>query len=82
MNVSSSRRVELDMNQTLLVLSFGLALITPGQSLMAQTGPAGHWEGNVVLPDKELTISVDLLKSEKGEWTGGFGIPSLGVAGL
>lgn len=70
------------MNQTLLVLSFGLALLAPGRSLIAQTSPAGHWEGNVALPNQELTISVDLLKSEKGEWTGSFGVPSQGVAGL
>ena len=70
------------MNQTLLVLSFGLALLTPGQALMAQTSPAGHWEGIVSVPNQELTISVDLAKSDKGEWTGSFGVPSQGVSGL
>jgi hypothetical protein len=70
------------MNQTLLVLSFGLALLTPGQALMAQTSPAGHWEGNVALPNHEMAISIDLAKSDKGEWTGSFGVPSQGVSGL
>ena len=82
MNTAPSRRVEEYMNQRLLVLLFGLALLMSGQTLMAQTSPAGHWEGNVVLPDKELTISVDLAKSDKGEWAGSFGVPSQGVSGL
>lgn len=68
------------MNQTLLVLSFGLALMTP--ALLAQTSPAGHWEGNVVLPNHELTIAVDLAKSDKGVWTGSFGVPEQGATGL
>ena len=68
------------MNQTLLALSFGLALLMPG--LTAQTSPDGHWEGNVVLPNQELTISVDLAKSDKGVWTGSFGVPAQGASGL
>jgi hypothetical protein len=70
------------MNHSLLVLSFGLALLTPGPALMAQTSPAGHWEGNVVLPNQQLAITVDLAKNDKGEWTGSFGVPPQGVAGL
>jgi len=63
-------------------MSFGLLLLTPAPALMAQTTPAGHWEGNVVLPDKEMAITVDLTKSDKGEWTGSFGVPTQGVTGL
>lgn len=70
------------MNQALLAMSFGLLLLAPAPALMAQTSPAGHWEGNLVLPNQELTISVDLLKNDKGEWSGSFGVPSQGVSGL
>lgn len=70
------------MNQALLAMSFGLLLLAPAPALMAQTSLAGHWEGNVVLPNQEMAISVDLAKSDKGEWTGSFGVPSQGVTGL
>jgi len=70
------------MNQTLLALSFGLALLAPAPALLAQTSPSGHWEGNVVLPNQELGIAVDLAKSDKGVWTGSFGVPAQGASGL
>jgi hypothetical protein len=38
----------------------------------AQSGPAGHWEGTVQLPDRDLQIVVDLAKDEKGAWNGAF----------
>jgi hypothetical protein len=34
--------------------------------------PAGHWEGTVQLPDRELQIVVDLAKDDKGAWIGAF----------
>ncbi len=70
------------MNQVLLAMSFGMLLLTPAPALFAQTTPAGHWEGNVVLPNQEMTISVDLAKNDKGAWTGSFGVPTQGVTGL
>lgn len=41
----------------------------------AQTGPAGpagHWEGAIQLPDRDLQIAVDLAKDDKGAWIGAF----------
>ena len=38
----------------------------------AQTGPAGHWDGAIKLPDREIQISVDLAKDDKGAWIGAF----------
>jgi hypothetical protein len=38
----------------------------------AQTGPTGHWEGTVQLPDRNIQIVVDLAKDEKGAWSGAF----------
>ena len=48
-----------------------VVLLTAG---FAQTGPgpAGHWEGTVQLPDRELQIVVDLAKDDKGAWIGAF----------
>jgi hypothetical protein len=38
----------------------------------AQSGPAGHWEGTVQLPDRDIQIVVDLAKDDKGAWSGAF----------
>jgi hypothetical protein len=50
--------------------------------LLAQTGPAGHWEGTVQLPDRELKIVLDLDKDDKGAWTGTFASPTQNASGL
>jgi hypothetical protein len=49
----------------------GLVLLNTGY---AQTGagPAGHWEGSIQLPDREVQILLDLAKDEKGAWAGTF----------
>jgi hypothetical protein len=48
-----------------------LALLPCGLAF-AQTGPAGHWEGALKLPDREIQIAVDLAKDDKGAWIGAF----------
>jgi hypothetical protein len=50
--------------------------------LSAQTGLAGRWEGNLKLPDREMAISIDLARNEKGEWACNFGVVAQGVTGL
>jgi hypothetical protein len=48
-----------------------LALLPCGLAF-AQTGPAGHWDGAIKVPDREVAISVDLAKDDKGTWIGSF----------
>jgi hypothetical protein len=43
--------------------------LTPG---FAQTGPAGHWDGALQVPDHEVSIAVDLARDDKGAWIGTF----------
>jgi hypothetical protein len=38
----------------------------------AQTGPAGHWEGTLQVPNREIQIVVDLAQDAKGLWIGAF----------
>jgi len=38
----------------------------------AQTGAAGHWEGVLQVPDREIKITVDLAQDAKGAWIGAF----------
>jgi hypothetical protein len=47
----------------------------------AQSKPAGagHWEGAIQLPDREMKIAVDLVQDAKGEWAGSFAVPEQNV---
>jgi hypothetical protein len=38
----------------------------------AQTGPAGHWEGTLQVPNREIQVVVDLAQDAKGLWIGTF----------
>ncbi len=43
---------------------------------VAQTNAAaGHWEGKIQFPHKQVKLSVDLAQNDKGEWTGSLGFP-------
>ena len=52
----------------------------------AQTGPAGHWEGTLQVPDREIQITIDLAQDAKGSWIGTFsqnqGGPSVPLADI
>jgi hypothetical protein len=37
---------------------------------------AGHWEGNLQLPNREMPITLDVVKNAKGEWAAAFGFPA------
>ncbi len=56
-------------------LIFGVFLT----AAFAQSGPAGHWEGTVQLPDHDIQIVVDLAKDDKGAWNGAFSQTTQGV---
>ena len=52
-------------------------------SLMwAQGSPAGHWEGTFKAENREIGLSLDLAKNEKGEWIASMGVPSENAIGL
>jgi hypothetical protein len=59
-----------------------IALLPLTCALFAQTGPAGHWEGNIQTPDREVQITLDLAKDDKGAWTGSFADVSRNATGL
>jgi hypothetical protein len=46
---------------------------------IAQTGPAGHWEGGVTLPDREMKLNIDVSKDDKGAWMGTLAQPEQNV---
>ena len=65
--------------RTLNAIASACALL-PGLAL-AQTAPAGHWEGNIQTPDREITIVLDLAKNDKGAWVGTLAQPEQNVKG-
>ena len=58
---------------------FGAVLCLLG-GLWAQTGPAGHWEGVLNANGREIGLTLDLARNDKGEWIASMGAP--GATGL
>ncbi len=54
--------------------------LTVAVSARAETTISGRWEGVVQIPDRELTLVVDLAQ-EGNVWTGSITIPGLNVQG-
>ena len=59
----------------------GLTPVLAAQLSASAEGPAGAWEGSVVLPGAEMTIQV-VLKMQGGAWTGTISIPQQGAKEL
>lgn len=51
-----------------------LALSISSTSARAASIPAGHWEGKILIPDHELSITVDLTQTSTGAWIGSLSI--------
>ena len=37
---------------------------------MAQPNPAGHWQGKIQVPNREMPVTVDLARNASGAWIG------------
>jgi len=53
-------------------------------ALLAQsgTGPGGHWEGAIQLPNGELAIEIDLAQDASKNWIGTISIPAQNTKGM
>ena len=60
-------------------LSVALLALATGTSLAAEV--AGHWEGEIDLPDRPLVVKVDLVR-DGDAWRGTIDIPAQGANGL
>jgi hypothetical protein len=58
-------------------LALSVALAVTGSSATAQAAPkaAGHWEGKISLPEREVGVAVDLAPGVTGRWIGSISIP-------
>src|SRR5260370_34147238 len=68
-NFSSTRYVLPAMSCQLHLAPLICAMLP---AAFAQTGPAGHWEGTLQVPNREIQIVVDLAQDAKGLWIGTF----------
>ena len=48
---------------------------------MAQTSPAGHWEGVASMGPQQTRLSLDLAKNAKSEWEASMGVPAENMTG-
>lgn len=48
---------------------------------LAATAPDGRWQGAIEIPDRALTVVIDVARDEKGEWRGSITLPGLGIKG-
>ena len=71
------------MNHRCRTLLVAAVFLIPTPSLRAQIAadPAGHWEGAIQAPGKEMRFEVDLAKNAKGELAGTFSNPAQNVKG-
>ena len=61
--------------RTFSVLAVGTGLLVLSAAGPAQTqSPAGHWEGNIQMPNRDLSITVDLAKGKTGKWIGSMSV--------
>jgi hypothetical protein len=50
--------------------------------LCGASGPAaGHWEGQVQIPGRELGLVIDLAQDNSGRWVGSAVVPGFGIKG-
>ena len=48
----------------------------------AQTGPAGHWEGDFTAGNRQIGLALDLAKNARSEWIASMSVPSENATGL
>src|SRR5271169_4259822 len=63
------------------VVALVLALAAAGPVWSASEGPAGRWEGTVMIPGGEIIVVVDLAQDGQGGWTGSATVPGFNVKG-
>lgn len=58
-----------------------LSVVLVSLSSLSMADPAGHWEGEIEIPNQPLAIKVDLVSGDDG-WHGTIDIPAQGATGL
>lgn len=60
-----------------ITLAAALTLLPMAVLAAAPADPAGsgHWEGTIQISNKSVKVTVDLARSQTGEWVGALGLP-------
>jgi hypothetical protein len=58
-----------------------LFIFATGLFCRAEEGAVGRWEGSIQIPDRELTLIVDLAQGKDGAWIGSIIMPGFDVKG-
>jgi hypothetical protein len=69
------------MKQSFLWLAIGAFFLGSVTICRAEEPTSGRWEGSVQIPDRELTLIVDLAQDSHGSWVGSIIIPGLDIKG-
>lgn len=65
------------MNAARLISTVAAIALAAASPVRAQSigDPAGHWEGKIHIPNRELNLAVDLAKGAGGAWIGSLTLP-------
>jgi hypothetical protein len=69
------------MKQSILGLAATALLLASVTVCRSEESASGRWEGSVQIPERELTLIVDLAQTENGAWAGSVIIPGFDVKG-
>jgi hypothetical protein len=59
-----------------------LLLIAPSVRAQIPAGPAGHWQGSIQIPGREVVFELDLVQNRTGDFTGTTSLPAERIKGL
>lgn len=64
------------MRRILMALTMAVSSVASAQRVGPQTGPdaAGHWEGAIHIPNRDLRVSLDLARNAGGAWIGSMSV--------
>lgn len=58
-----------------MYLAMLLVVSVLSAGVQAVMDPSGRWEGKIMIPDREMSLTVDLAKTPAGAWIGSLSIP-------
>lgn len=67
------------LSHLMLLLATLLAAFAPAPRAQVVAGAAGHWEGKIQIPDREMVFAVDLKPGPAGAWTGSLSVHGMDV---
>ena len=72
------------MRQLAQFVLLSAVFTVPAPALFAQTAidPSGHWVGTVQIPGREVTVEIDLRRTDRGVFSGTLNTPAENIRGV